>query len=399
MATVRPLMLVPPPSHDVPSDSWNAFVARIGTALSAIERRSDEASWEKAQLIIDADHEADTRPDMQGMKRWQRRRELTKALSQYWQLGRLPHPMSTFISHARKVYDQRPELFVSGHKKLPYLHYSRIWVSSLRREQKEALEQWAENDLPSREQIRLRIRQEIDTLPGVYRPDFEVKYTNHWIFNNTLDKRDDGFDGGVNSALYANLIHYFSDPEDTVIDPCAGGGLLADTLKRWEHFKAATKADFGGPRYPLMCDIVPTRPDIVAADARKGLPFPASCAALAILDPPYFKIPEGKYTMLGKTIEQWLVDIRAFLRATQRCLLPDGLVAIMTDDYVHKGYHEPLGHRILLLLLEEGWELVTTIYNFNRNFTAMTPMEMARYKKNRLLLNGVKTIQVALRPQ
>ena len=120
-------------------------------------------------------------------------------------------------------------------------------------------------------------------MQGIYRPDFDLKVSNHWVFQS--EKRADGFDGGVNDELYANLIHLYSAPGDSVIDPFAGGGMLAHTLSRYRHFREVTRAPRSGPRTALMSDIAPTSEAIHQADVREGLPWADGVGTLAILDP------------------------------------------------------------------------------------------------------------------
>ena len=108
---------------------------------------------------------------------------------------------------------------------------------------------------------------------------------------------------------------------------------------------------------------------------------------------------EGKYDGLGASLEDWLEGIRLALINTAQCLTPEGKVAIMTDDFVRKDCHQPLGLHVWNVLLQEGFEQVMTIYNFNRNFLAMSPVEMSRVKNEQLLVNRTKIIQrVARRP-
>jgi hypothetical protein len=59
---------------------------------------------------------------------------------------------------------------------------------------------------------------------AIFNPNFELEVSNFWKFN-TL--HDNGAFGGVHPRIYANLIYYFTDPGDSVLDPMAGTGLLA----------------------------------------------------------------------------------------------------------------------------------------------------------------------------
>ena len=382
------------PSVSEMENLWESFIEGVAEKLSDLEQSGNGASWEKARIIIEADKEARTLLEGQGLRPNQISHRVNWGLRQYWAERKMPHPKPSFLSHVRTVNTLwRDVVFDVNTNDSSWENYRLIATCSLREEQKNELRSWLESNQPTQAELRQRIREEVDATSGVYRPDFDLKVTNHWVFN--AERRDDGFNGGVNYELYANLIHAYSDPGDTIIDPFAGGGILADTLKRYRHFREVTKADHSGPRTALMSDIAPSRSDIIQANASEGLPFPKACAALAILDPPYLVVSNGKYADLGLSLKGWLKALRSTLNHVAECLRPDGRVVVMTDDLIRKQQHEPMGLNVHQLLLSEGWEHQETIYNFNRNFISMSPQEMQRYKQQRFHPNAVKIIQVA----
>lgn len=380
-------------------ETWNDFIARIAGGLSELERRGDAASWEKARLVVDGWLEAKNHSQMHNLTERQRSKRFYDDLRAWWAENDQPVCRASFMANARKLYATWPEVVSFETNILPYQHYRQMAVCGLPRDQKNELRAWAEEHRPKQTELRQEIRHRVDALDGVYKPDFELKTSNHWIFQVEGLKRSDGFDGGVNAALYANLIHSFSDPGDTILDPFAGGGLLANVLTGYRHFRETTLAEHSGPRHALMSDVAPTRADILQGDARDTIPVETEAADLAILDPPYFEVSNGKYAGLGTNIREWMSGLQAVLEEVARCLRPDGVVAIMTDDVVRKQIHEPMGFRVYGLLKTQRWRPLTTIYNFNRNYTAMSGSEMARAKTYRLHVNAVKIIQVARRPQ
>lgn len=377
------------------TDAWQDFIARVAGGLSDMEKQGDSASWAKARLVIDGWNEAMSRPELHNLRPRQRSKKFYDDLRAWWRQSGEPETRPSFMANARKLFSLWPEVVsFETNNPLPYQHYRQMSVCALPPDQKRELRTWAEEHRPKQAQLRQEIRVRVDALAGVYKPDFELKVSNHWVFQ-VDNKRSDGFHGGVNAEIYANLIHSFSDPGDTIIDPFAGGGLLEDTLLQFRHFREFTKAEHSGPRRALMCDISPTRNSIVAADARKAIPFDTECADLAILDPPYYGVANGKYDNIGDSTLKWLDGLRSVLIEVKRCLKHSGIVAIMTDDWIRKQSHEPMGLHILELLCSIGFKPIMTIYNFNRNFTGMSGGDMARAKSNRLHVNAVKIIQVA----
>jgi hypothetical protein len=120
-------------------------------------------------------------------------------------------------------------------------------------------------------------------------------------------------------------MYWLTDPGDVVLDPMAGTGVLAHTLEAYRFFREAYEADGSGPRQALMSDLAPTRPDIIAADARRKLPFAKGDAKLAILDPPYLRIADGKgYQNLGKDLDRWLSGLEKIVRNIRCHLRADG---------------------------------------------------------------------------
>jgi hypothetical protein len=146
-----------------------------------------------------------------------------------------------------------------------------------------------------------------------------------------------------------------------------------------------------------MSDLEPTADDIWQADARASLPFEDEVAQLAILDPPYFRIADGKdYANLGETLPEWLDAIGQILVNVRCCLTTDGVVAIMTDDVLRKGNHQPIAFLVTNVLRKAGLVPVATFYNPNPNFVySMGPAMMKAAKSARFICSGCKVIQVA----
>jgi hypothetical protein len=180
----------------------------------------------------------------------------------------------------------------------------------------------------------------------------------------------------------------------------AGTGLLAYVLETYRFYREQYEAEFSGQRFALMSDLEPTADDIWQADARASLRFDDEVAELAILDPPYFRIADGKgYVNLGDTLPEWLDAIRQILINVRRCLTSDGVVAIMTDDVLRKDNHQPIAFLVTNVLPKAGFVPVANFYNPNPNFVySMGPAMMKAAKSARFTCSGCKVIQVARKP-
>src|SRR5215470_5614450 len=199
MSTARVIRL------DAPrQEAWNSLIERYGQQFIAIEAREDATSWEKAQLVKAFDEETKTHPAMLDKKPHDISKQANTDLRQWLGQQRKPGIRPRFMADARKVYTLWGDLdILAGKDILSYESYRHMANCGLPREQKDDLRDWAERHQPARNELRQTIRERVDATKGIYRPDFDLKVSNHWVFQ--VDKRTDGFDGGVNYDLYANL--------------------------------------------------------------------------------------------------------------------------------------------------------------------------------------------------
>jgi hypothetical protein len=95
-----------------PEESWEAFISRVAFFLSAGERQRDALDWTQAGLIVAAARAALGHPARPKGRAAQIRGRLIKDVRQYWATTRERfHPTPTFLTHALKVADFKPELF------------------------------------------------------------------------------------------------------------------------------------------------------------------------------------------------------------------------------------------------------------------------------------------------
>jgi hypothetical protein len=381
----------------VRNDSADRIISSLVDELHEMEKRGDSASWDKATLYVAAFDQAKGEPKYKGLGG----QKLTRAINNDIRADaakrakQIPRP--SFLSNAKKVDEVWSDIFTAGSKDLKYETYMLIAVSSLERDKKNDLRDWLESKNPSREELRQRIREEVDARNGIYKPDFESKVTNFWKFNS---HHPNGGYGGVHGLAVANLIYWFTEPGDIVIDPMAGTGVTGNVVGAYRFFREVYEAEGSGERTVHMADIEPQRDDIIRADAKAGLPFDKGVAQLAIVDPPYLRIADEKlYANLGITKDEWLASLQKIVRNVIRCMKPGGQIAVMTDDVLRQGEHVPIGYEITGMLAKLGLVPRTTIYNHNPNFIyTMGPAQMRAARIGKTHVNGCKIIQVATVP-
>lgn len=226
---------------------------------------------------------------------------------------------------------------------------------------------------------------------------FRLMVTNQWRFPSNDGTDDRNFNGGISSGVVANLAHYFTEPGDVIVDPMAGSGRTGEVLSEIPYFSndwEDTEAhDNGGKRKVLLSDIAPMKDGIVQADASKEIPF--SGANFILLDPPYWKIAEGKYAHGGETIEEWVSWLTDVGRNCYKTLNEGGLLALVLDDYLRSQMKQPLVLLGAQAMQTAGFVPLLTVYNNYANAVAtMTAIGMWRAKKAKLPLSGMKVINI-----
>jgi len=375
------------------NDTTERLLQDIVDGLHELEQRSDASSWEKAARYVAGYDDLRQQPDFEGSRGQVLTRKINKRLRAVADQQGKKLPRASFLSNARTLANVWEQIFTVN-RKLPYDHYMRIAICALPRDQKESLREWAEREQPTEAALRQTIRSAVDAHRGLHWPDFPLKVSNFWKFDSPHDNNNYG---GIHPEVVANLLFWFTEPGDVVIDPMAGSGVLADTLTKYRFFRENYEAEGSGPRHALMSDVAPMRDDIMQADAADAPPCDKAIAKFAIVDPPYLRIADDKqYQNIGDNLDQWLNTLGKIIANTVSCLRPGGAIAVITDDLLRKNEHEPIAFHVTRLIRKAGLVPCATIYNHTPNFLfSMGPAQMKGARIARLLVNGCKIIQVA----
>ena len=168
-----------------------------------------------------------------------------------------------------------------------------------------------------------------------------------WHFSRCDPRFGIDYPGRIPGQIQANLIHYFTEPDDLVVDLMAGGGSTLDAAKLLN-------------RKCLAYDLVSVRQDIKINDALTEIPDEAQGAKLIFLDPPYGKIALGFYkyhpSCLSQMSEQEFLDaLQKIASNCRQALLPKGYIAILVQN-VH-GWSGSTAFQVLERLQKDGWSL------------------------------------------
>lgn len=189
-------------------------------------------------------------------------------------------------------------------------------------------------------------------------PEF-VRFYNSWQFVANDPRFGIPHPGRIPSQISANIIYYYSEPGDLVVDPMAGGGATIDT---------ATFLD----REVLAYDIVPTRPDIIQWDINKGFPEMTKGCQLIFLDPPYWNTMDyGELAASALSFEEFNVWYKTLLLNAARTVKVGGFVATiivsqyfrLPDDLTHGYVDWPiLAYNTLFGCGMEPWSRINVLF-------------------------------------
>jgi len=111
---------------------------------------------------------------------------------------------------------------------------------------------------------------------------FEPKVYDVWNFSECDDRFGIEYPGRIPGQIIQNILYYYTEENDIILDPMAGGGVTHDVCKEMN-------------RKCYSYDINPKRDFIKKNDITNGFPNGIKNISLVILDPPYFKKKEEEY--------------------------------------------------------------------------------------------------------
>jgi len=251
------------------------------------------------------------------------------------------------ISVARLRLQARVAKFFPPNQRFIQLSFSHH-IEAMRRNPDKAgywLQQAVEKKWNSKE-IRLAIAGDGD--PQKYS---WLRCGTFWYFSQCDSRFGMEYPGRIPGQIAANVIHYYTEPGDLVVDPMAGGGTTLD---------AATLLE----RRCLAYDLFPTRSDIQYNDVLLGLPDSANRAKLIFLDPPYGSIAKGFYDNHPNCLSR--MDQSTFIKALRKIanysatmLDPDGYLALLVQNVYN--WSGDTVFQVIQQLMDDDWQLARRI--------------------------------------
>ncbi|NCR21206.1 MAG: site-specific DNA-methyltransferase [Microcystis aeruginosa L111-01] len=204
-----------------------------------------------------------------------------------------------------------------------------------------------------------------------------------WYFSHCDPRFGIKYPGRIPGQIAANLIHYFTEPDDLVVDLMAGGGSTLD---------AAQFLD----RRCLAYDLASVRSDILINDALLGVPEEAHGAKLIFLDPPYGAIAKNLYSKHPHCLSQMNETefINALVTIGDHCrqaLSPDGYLSILIQNVYDWENHTIF--KVVSSFLDNNWNLVSRIQApISNQQISSSVMKWAR--ENRKMVNTDRDLLV-----
>jgi adenine-specific DNA-methyltransferase len=163
------------------------------------------------------------------------------------------------------------------------------------------------------------------------KPPLTPQVTTLWDYPSqhygTGEQGRASYRGATPSYVIWNVLHRFTEPGDTVLDPFCGSGTTLDVARDLQ-------------RQAIGFDLAPSREDIRQADAR-SLPIKQGSVQLVFMDPPYADnlTYSDDPRCLGKLKGdgRYQRAMRLVLAEATRVLKPNGVLAIYVCDVFQKG--------------------------------------------------------------
>jgi len=170
---------------------------------------------------------------------------------------------------------------------------------------------------------------------------FVPKIRNIWTFQKESRLFGvEGYPAAIPGGIVLNVLHYYTEEGDLVVDPMAGGGTTADACRYMK-------------RRCLSYDIRPSRKFVKENDVREGFPEEAKGCDLIFLDPPYWKIKASSYKhdsrdVASLSLEDYLHFLKKLVQDCYETVKEGGHVAFLMQPYLPEPFE---GDKIIDLSL------------------------------------------------
>jgi len=197
-------------------------------------------------------------------------------------------------------------------------------------------------------------------------------------------KGDNKYPGVTPAFIIYNLIHRYTEPGDVVLDPMAGSGTTIDVCREEK-------------RKVIALDIVPTRKDIIQADAR-SMPIKTESVDFVFIDSPYsdnikYNDHPDNIGHIPATEERFFDELEKVMKEIYRVLKPGKYLAWLIGDQWAKGIFVPVGFKVYERL-SKYFKPVDIVVVVRRNQASNTPFWLSKALEHNFFLRGFKYLLI-----
>ncbi len=256
---------------------------------------------------------------------------------------------------------------------------------------KDYLTQKGVNAIMSIIEGKLNVKKSEDYVYRDYRPP--IMSTTFWDYHKQsygfTPKGNNKYPGVTPAFIIYNLVWRYTKPGDLVLDPMAGSGTTIDVCKEER-------------RRVIAFDVVPTREDIIQADARK-LPIEDGIVDLVFVDPPYgdnvrYNEHPDNIGHIPATEEKFYDELERVMMECHRVMKEGAVMGWLIGDQWAKGVFVPVGLKIYERLTKY-FEPIDIIVVARRNQTSNTPFWHSKALQHNFYLRGFKYLFIVRKSQ
>jgi len=190
------------------------------------------------------------------------------------------------------------------------------------------------------------------------------------------------FPARVPGQIVVQLLYYYTNEGDLVVDPMAGSGTTQDAC---EYMR----------RKCLSFDITPIRDFIKQNDIRNGFPEETKGCDLIFLDPPYWKMKREDFgfdSVSNEPLTEFLQFLEKLAKDSYETVKPLGVVAILMQDMTEK-HNFALSPETYILFKKVGFSCIAHI-SCPLPTQEFLPQQVEQAKKEKTMLGRNRDLYV-----
>jgi hypothetical protein len=183
--------------------------------------------------------------------------------------------------------------------------------------------------------------------------------------------------------VFANLLHYFTEPGDLVVDPMAGTGAIGRVAKAMK-------------RRTILSDLSPQSSEIGQRDAAEGPPMGMERVQLLFIDPPWGDLVRYSDDSRDLSNERdplrFVARLREIVSNWSALVCPGGRIAVLCGGHVRGNESVDLAWSVGRMLEEFGVLERRVLVPYP--YSSFQPWHVARAKAKRIMLTRIAEMVV-----